>query len=145
MVKPDAASDDTPALATRLIAIVNSSWMAQATYVAAQLGIPDLLAEGPKTSEELAVATGSHAPSLYRLLRALTTIEICREREDGSFELMPMGALLRSDVPGSIRSWTLYWGGPQWAVWGHLLHSVKTGESARTHLEGTQGFQHLAN
>jgi SAM-dependent methyltransferase len=145
MIKPDAASDDdTQALATRLLAIINSSWMTQATYVAAQLRLPDLLADGPKTSDELANATGSHDPSLYRLLRALTTLEICREREDGSFELMPMGHLLRSDVPGSVRSWTLYWGGPQWMVWGHLLHSVKTGESARTHLMGLQDFQYLA-
>ena len=92
----------------------------------------------------MASTSGSHAPSLYRLLRALTTLEICLERDDGAFELTPMGALLRSNVPGSLRSWTLFWGGPDWPVWGHLLHSVKTGETARKHLSGTKDFQHLA-
>jgi SAM-dependent methyltransferase len=145
MVKPPAATQaDTHILASRLLGIIGASWMSQATYVAAQLHIPDLLADGPKTSAELANASGSHAPSLYRLLRALATLEICREREDGAFELTPMGALLRSDVPGSLRSWTIFWGGPDWPVWGHLLHSVKTGETARKHLSGTQNFQHLA-
>lgn len=41
--------------------------------------------------------SGAHAPSLHRFMRALTTIEICNELEDGSFGLTPMGALLRSD------------------------------------------------
>src|SRR5712692_9413367 len=145
MVKPPAATQaDTHILASRLLGIIGASWMSQATYVAAQLHIPDLLADGPKTSAELANASGSHAPSLYRLLRALATLEICREREDGAFELTPMGALLRSDVPGSLRSWAIFWGGPDWPVWGHLLHSVKTGETARKHLAGTKDFQHLA-
>jgi SAM-dependent methyltransferase len=145
MVKPPADTyGDEPALVSRLLGIIGASWMSQAAYVAAQLRIPDLLAEGPKTSAELASASGSHAPSLYRLLRALTTLEICQEREDGAFELAPMGALLRSSVPGSLRSWTLFWGGPDWPVWGQLLHSVQTGETARKYLSGTQDFQHLA-
>ena len=144
MVDPFADTyADTPTLASRLQGIIVANWMSQATYVAVQLRIPDLLAEGPRTSAELATASGSHAPSLYRLLRALSTLEICQEREDGAFELTPMGALLRSDAPNSLRSWTIFVGGPQWPVWGHLLHSVKTGETAWKHLSGTKDFQHL--
>jgi orsellinic acid C2-O-methyltransferase len=141
-------SDDTYAeshsLATRLQGIIVANWMSQATYAAVQLRLPDLLAEGPKTSAELAEASGSHAPSLLRLLRALATLELCQEREDGAFQLTPMGALLRSDAPNSLRSWAIFVGGPQWPLWGHLLHSVKTGETARMHLSGTKDFQHLA-
>ena len=131
------------ALAARLSGIITSSWMSQATYVAAQLRLPDLLADGPKTAEELAGATGTHAPSLYRLLRALTSIEICSERNDKSFELAPMGALLRSATDESLRSWAIFHGGYQWPIWGRLLDSVKTGESARKLLTGADGFDHL--
>jgi orsellinic acid C2-O-methyltransferase len=135
---------DTNALTARLQGLVTASWMTQAAYVAAHLRLPDLLAAGPQTSAALAQATGAHAPSLQRLLRALTTIELCQERADGAFELTALGALLRSDVPNSIRAWVLFWGGPHWTVWGDLLHSVQTGETARAHLLGTQDFEHLA-
>jgi SAM-dependent methyltransferase len=135
-------SENLP-LAHRLLDCVTNSWMAQAAYVAAELRLADLLADGPRTSEDLAVATGADAPSLHRLLRALTTIEICREREDGSFEITPMGSLLGADTPGSLRSWTIWWGTNLWQVWGNLLYSVKTGESARKLLTGTDGFKHL--
>ena len=140
---------DTPeALDARLEEIGAGSWRTQALYVAARLNLADLLAGGPRTSEELAREAGgdgggAHAPSLRRLLRALTTLEIVRERDDGSFELLPLGALLRSDVPGSRRAWALLVGGMQWQTWGHLLESVRTGRSARSLLQGTEGFEHL--
>ena len=75
---------------------------AAAVYVAARLRVPDLLAGGPKSSEELAEATDTHAPSLYRLLRALAYLGILGETESGGFELTGVGELLRSDVPGSV-------------------------------------------
>jgi hypothetical protein len=131
--------------AQRLLGLMTGSWMTQAVYVAAELRIADYLAERPRTSEELAAATGAHAPSLHRLLRALTTIEICRERKDGTFEITETGLLLKSDVPGSLRSWTIWWGEYLWPVWGNLLYSVKTGESARKMLSGMDGFKHLEN
>lgn len=136
-----APESDSPA--QRLLDIVTASWMTQAAYVAAELHLADILAEGPRTSDDLAAATGTHAPSLRRLLRALTTIGICRERRDGSFEITPMGALLGTDAPGSLRSWTIWWGAHLWPVWGRLLYSIRTGRSARKLLTGTDGFEHL--
>lgn len=136
-------ANDTLDPAKRVWSLIISNWKTQAIYVAAELRIPDLLAEGAKTDEELATATGAHAPSLHRLLRALTTLEICREREDGSFELTPMGSILRSDSATTLRSWTIYAGGYQWPIWGHLLDSVKTGESARKLVTGNSGFENL--
>jgi len=123
--------------------LINSNWITQAIYVFAELGLGDQLAGGPKTSQELAAATGVHAPSLHRLLRALTTIEICKELEDGSFEITPSGSLLRSDHAESMRSWALFTGGYQWPIWGHLIESIKTGESARKILTGSMDFDHL--
>ena len=134
---------DSSATARQLLDVVNGSWMSQAAYVAAHLGIPDLLGDGAKSSEELARATGAHPPSLRRLMRALVTIGICREHRDGSYELTPMGSLLRADVVDSLRSWTLYWGGSQWSIWGNLLHSVMTGENSTKLITGIEAFDRL--
>ena len=137
-------STSTPeSLALRLRAMINSNWITQALYVTAQLGLPDVLASGPQTSESLAQATGMHAPSLHRLLRALVTIDIVRERAEGAFALLPLGALLQRNAATSLRSWAILVGGYHWQAWGHLLDSVKTGESAHKLLTGTDVFPDL--
>jgi len=136
---------ETPeSLALRLLAMINRNWTTQALYVTAELGLPDLLASGPQTSEHLAQATGVHAPSLHRLLRALVTLDIVRERADGDFELLPMGALLRSNGAMSLRSCALFMGRNQWQEWGHLLDSITAGQSARQLLAGTAGSWRLS-
>src|SRR5271170_2027172 len=71
----------------RFQAILMGNWRTQVLYVAARLGLADLLAAGPRTSAELARATNTHPGALHRLLRALSTIDVCLERDDGSFEL----------------------------------------------------------
>ena len=134
---------DDMAAARELLDLVNGSWVAQACYVAARLGIADLLAAGPRTAEELAAATGTHAPALRRLLGALGSVAVCQQRDDGSFEMTRLGRLLRADVPCSMRAWTLQWGGEAWGVWANLLHSVRTGHSARALITGDTGFTHL--
>ena len=60
-------------------------------YVAARLGIADLLADGPKRPDELAMHSGAHAPSLERLLRALVAVGICRRTVEGAFGLTEIG------------------------------------------------------
>lgn len=75
-----------------------------AVRVAADLGIADHLVGGPRTVDELASATGTHAPSLYRLLRALACREVFTEVSPGSFDLSPMGAVLCSEHPLSLRA-----------------------------------------
>ncbi len=55
----------------RLLTLVRGYRISQAVYVATRLGIPDLLADGPREIDELVHATGSHPPSLRRVLLAL--------------------------------------------------------------------------
>src|SRR5215471_5844730 len=55
----------------------------RAISVAAKLGIADLIAEAPRTADELARATKAHAPSLRRLLLMLASIGIFAEGADG--------------------------------------------------------------
>lgn len=129
--------------AARLLDLVCGSWRTQAAHVAARLGIADLLADGPRTFHEVAAATGAHPLAIRRLLRALSTLELCREREDGAFERTPLGSLLETDSPGSLRSWVIHWGGTSWPVWNHLHDSILSGRSARSLLAGSEGFEHL--
>jgi orsellinic acid C2-O-methyltransferase len=135
--------NDDAAAARQLLGLINGSWVAQACYVTAHLGIADLLAAGPRTAEDLAAVTGTNAAALRRLLSALGSVAICQQHADGAFEMTHLGSLLRADVPCSMRAWALQWGGEAWQVWANLLHSVKTGQSARALLTGDTGFSHL--
>ena len=135
--------DDDADAARRLLDLINGSWISQACYVTARLGLAELLAAGPRTAEDLAQASGCNAPALRRLLSALGSVDLCRQRDDGSFEMTRLGQLLRADAPCSLRAWALQWGGEAWHVWANLLHSVKTGQSARSLITGNAGFEHL--
>jgi len=81
--------------------------LSRALYVTAELGIADLPAMGPRTSSELANVAGVHAPSLYRLLRTLASEGVLIEEQHQAFRLSALGATLRSNVPGSLRSYVL--------------------------------------
>lgn len=119
--------------------------VSQAIYVVATLGIADLLKDGPRGSDELARATETHAPALHRVLRFLAGVGLFSEVAPGHFALTPLGAGLRSEVPGSIRPMTLMLlDEAHWLPWGQLLHSVRTGETAFNHLHGMGLFEYLA-
>jgi hypothetical protein len=114
--------------------LIQGCQVTQCIYVAAKLGIADLLNDGPRTSEDLARVTGSLAQALYRVLRLLTAVDLLTEGEAHNFALAPLGAYLRSGVPGSLRDTVLLYGGQAvWRVWGDLLHSVETGEPSFAH------------
>lgn len=129
--------------APELIRLVNSGPMTQALCVAAELRIPDLLTAGPKHAVELAETTRTHAPSLHRLMRALTSLDVCMEREDGSFGLTAIGSVLCSDTPNSLRSWTILCGKYLWPNAGALLHSIRTGTTARQQAGQQSAFKFL--
>src|SRR4051794_21281654 len=84
-----------------LFGLITGFRVTQMIYVAAKLGIADLLREGPRTADELAAETGTHGPSLYRLLRALAGFRIFAEDEQGRFGLTPLAELLQTGLPGS--------------------------------------------
>ena len=135
--------NETLARALELLRLINGNWPTQAIAVAAELRLMDHLARGLGTPIELADATQCHEPSLRRLLRALATLGLCRESEDGAFELSATGSMLRSDAPLSLHAYSIRYRRYQWPAWGKLLDSVKTGACARTLLDGTTGFEHL--
>ncbi|MGH8260499.1 MAG: methyltransferase family protein, partial [Steroidobacteraceae bacterium] len=124
-------------------ALVNGFWAAQVLSVAAALRIPDQLASEPKSAQALAAASEAHAPSLYRLMRALQTLGICRSLEDGRFELTAAGHFLRADVPGSLRGRAVFTGDMLWRQFGDLAHVVRTGGRTRAVASGPEGFEAL--
>ena len=129
-----------------LIRLVNGYYISQAIHVAASLGIADLLADGTRTSDDLANEAGADPDTLYRLLRALASVGVLHEGDGRLFSLTPVGALLRSDVPGSLHGWAAYAGRPYfWAAWAELLHSVRTGENAFRHVHGQDIWSYRAD
>src|SRR5690349_12575404 len=107
-----------------LLQMMTGYWISKAIYVAAKLGLADLLAAGSLSSEELALATLAPAPALYRLLRALASVGIFSEEADGRFTLTPLAALLRSGTPGSMRTLAIMYAEEQSRAWDDVLHSV---------------------
>lgn len=114
-------------------------------YVAAELGLADLLRTGPRGVTELASATGMDEDALYRVLRALASIDVFAETAPRVFRATPLSDYLRSDVPGSMRAWVRYQGAA-WhhALWGVTLDVVRTGRSASERVHGLAFFDWLA-
>src|SRR5688500_17877138 len=82
----------------------------QAIHVAAKLRVADMLADGPQPSTTLAQLTGAHPDALHRVLRALANAGVLEEMNDGRFALTPVGALLRTGMPGSLRGAAMFFG-----------------------------------
>jgi hypothetical protein len=115
-------------------------------HVAAQLSLADHLADGPKSAEELAGPTGTHAPSLYRFLRALASVGLLKEDEVSRFSLTPLGEPLKSGVPGSVRAPILLMGSQLMTRAGdNLIYSIRTGKPGFEEAFGMPFFDWLAS
>jgi hypothetical protein len=120
-------------------------WVSRAIYVAAKLGLADLVKDRPKTADELARLTGTHAPSLYRVLRALAGVGVFADDGQGRFAQTPLSETLRSDTPGSLRAMAMVeLGQEHFPAWGNLMHSVKTGEIAFDNLFNQNAWEYYA-
>jgi hypothetical protein len=114
-----------------MLQLITGFWVSRAIYVAAKLGLADLVKDSPKTADELARLTGTHSPSLYRALRALASVGVFTDDGQGRFAQTPLSETLRSDTPGSLRALAMAeLGQEHYPAWGNLMHSVKTGEIA---------------
>jgi hypothetical protein len=137
-------SPEVPATA-QLMQMIFGFMNSQAISVAAKLGVADLLAEGAKSADELARATGAHPRSLYRIMRALAGGGIFAEDETGRFRLTPLAEPLRRDAPDSLRSLAIFFGADwHWRVWSDLSHSAQTGRPAFESIYGKAYFDYLA-
>ena len=127
----------------QLAGMITGYWVSQMVHVAAKLGLADRLNDGPKTADDLATATGTHARSLYRLLRALASVGVFSEGDDRRFSQTPLSECLRRDVPGSQWAMAVMMGDEHYHAWGDLLESVRTGQTAFDRLYGKPIFEYL--
>ena len=118
--------------------------ISQALYVVAKLGIADFLADGPKTSEELAKRTDTHPRALFRVLRALAARGFFTLDASNRFGLTPKTRPLLTDDLNSLRPSVIFQGQDQYVAAGDLLHSVRTGETAFDHRYGMGHFEYLS-
>jgi hypothetical protein len=114
-----------------LYQLATGHYVSHALFVAAKLGIADLLKNGPRHYSELAKATGTHPPSLNRVMRLLASAGVLAEGEEGNFGLTPVGECLRTGVPGSSRAMVMLFAGNRiQELWKDLEYCVRTGEPA---------------
>lgn len=126
---PENKTQPPPAHA-QLIQMATGHWVSRIVHVAAKLNLADHLANAPKSADELAAPTGTHAPSLYRLMRTLAHLGILSEDAAHRFTLTPLGDALKTGAPGGARAAILTLAG-DWCAsgFGELLYSVQTGKS----------------
>src|SRR5687768_9060875 len=114
----------------RVVQMLEQFWLARSVAVAARLGLADALAQRPCTIAELAQETGTHGPSLARLVRAMVAYGVFRDA-GGRIGLTELGETLVSDRPGSMRQLLMtLMGGEHYCAWGELDQSVRTGRTA---------------
>lgn len=128
-----------------MLQMFSGLWVSQAIHVAAKLGLPDLVGNQPTPVAELAQASSTHAPSLYRLLRGLASVGVFTEVQEGEFASTPLSETLRKDASGSLRGFAIAGLGQEhYKAWGNLLHSVKTGDIAFDNFFGQNIWEYYA-
>ena len=143
----DALSSPFPldsSLAQHLQVMILGAAQTSVLCVAAQLGLADHLKDGPKSVAELAEVTRTHPPTLARLMGVLAHLGVCAETATGQFTCTPLGALLQTNVPHSVRHFAMLigaeWYGP---MWPRLAQSVHTGTSAFASVFGTNVYTYF--
>ncbi|MFA1548300.1 methyltransferase [Actinomadura chokoriensis] len=128
----------------RLMMLTMGRVIAPVVWALTELGVPDRLAGGPLPVGELARATGTHEPTLLRLLRAAASFGVFAEEPDGGFRLTPMAEFLRADAEQSVRDLVLMNGTELfWRPYEAVLHTARTGEPAFDHVFGESLFEYL--
>lgn len=129
----------------QLVQMATAYWASRLLYVAAKLNLADHLADGPKSAASLAAPTGTHAPSLHRVMRTLASLGLLIEDGQHRFALTPLGEALKSGAPGSARATVLTLAGDWiWHGFEQFLYSVETGKSGLEKSLGEPIFTWLA-
>lgn len=118
---------------------ITAKWITRPIRVVTELGIPDLLRDGPLSVEALAQKTDTHAPTLYRLLRALSTVGIFIENSERVFDLTPLAQCLCSEAMRPLALMFL----SDWhdKAWSELAYCVRTGKPGFDHAFGKGAFE----
>jgi len=147
VVEESTQPSEDPAAASRHLADLIGGYQVSAAIGAlARLGVADALAEGPAMAGELALRLGAQEGALARLLEATLDIGLFTLGEDGRYRLTPLGNLLRTEVPGSLRRYAIVstedW---RWYAFCHLAHTLRTGEPGFMAAYGCRLWDYLAS
>ena len=147
MTEGTTQSTEQPAVSNRrLVELINGYQVSAAIGALARLGVADALANGPSSITELSRRLGADERALARLLDATLDIGLFTIGDDERYRLGELGDLLRSDVPGSLRRFavvsTEHW---RWAAYGHLTHTLRTGEPGFVGAHGCRLWDYLAS
>jgi hypothetical protein len=139
------ASNDIAADAAGLMELITGVAKVQVLHAVAALHIADHLADGPRTAEEVAEREGSHPRATYRLMRAAASLGVLSYEGQRRFGLTGRGQLLRTGVPGSLRSLLLGINGhAHWQSWGLFPEAVRQGASQTKKALGADIFDYYA-
>ncbi len=129
-----------------LFEMLFGAWTAKILAEVVRLDVPDALAEGPLTADELVRKAGirAHPGALHRALRACAALGIVTEDSAGRFGPTRLSALLTRDAPGTLKSMVQYSGGLLWKVWTGLPAGLATGASQARAQLGSEFFDYLA-
>jgi hypothetical protein len=137
-----APASDPGAVRGALVPLLFGFFPTQVLHVAATLQLADHLHDAPRTTADLATATGTDEPSLARVLRALACFGVVDEAEPGTWALGPYGPGLLTEGPVSLRHLVLLFAGDEvWRSWGELGETVRTGEPAWDRITGASSFE----
>jgi hypothetical protein len=129
----------------RAYALVNGFRASQLVRLAAQLRVPDLLADEPLSAEDLSAATGIDAGRLHRVLRGLAGLGVLLETEEGRFRNTEVGELFRDGVPGSRRAMALMLLPESYRAWDHLMETLRSGRTGHEIAHGGSLWDSLAS
>jgi len=130
--------------ADRAYELVNGFRASQLVRLAAQLRVPDLLADGPLSAEDLGTATGIDTNRLHRVLRGLAGLGVLVETEEGRFGNTEVGDLFREGVQGSRRAMALMLLPESYRAWDHLVETMRSGKPGHEIAHGGSLWDSLA-
>lgn len=138
------AQPQTPPAHAAMFQLLTGMFIGGAVATLAQLGIPDLLENGAKSADELAVQINADPDALYRLMRATASVGVLCEGSDRKFVQTPLSAVLRSNANPSLRAFaTMH--ALEWHAlgWVNLEYCVRSGKRAFDKIYGMPIFQYL--
>ncbi|HEX4419908.1 MAG TPA: methyltransferase [Kofleriaceae bacterium] len=126
-----------------LLDMIHGYQASQMVYVAAKLGIADILKHGPMSAKEVACAVAADEAQMFRFLRGLVEHRVLTRNSDGRFALTEIGEVLRTDRPSSMHDYVLFVDSEaMYQAWGGLLRNVQTGEVAFERANGVGFFDY---
>ena len=132
-------SEQIPSPEDQMMQWITAKWITKPIYIISELGIADLMCDGPISVDALAKKTDTHAPTLFRILRALSSVGIFVETEARVFGLTPLAQCLLSNALRPIARMFL----SEWhdKAWNGLSHTVRTGKPGFDYTFGKPSFE----